>query len=321
MIDRYPPLVRRVLVVLAFLTTTTTVTAARADDADDRCAVRIKRQLDAGALPRARRTLDRCARRSPTDSRWAHLVAIWIPTDLDRLEAPDEALREDLSRARALADAAPDATLDRERAWWRFLADGVFELEIGPQDSAGVALLRRVAALAWRRGRLEDAERALRRAYRVMPQDPDTARDLAALLVARGRAEESVALLGNVRAAHPADRELKREHALALLAAGRGDDALVILEALARDDDGGVDTLRLASAALELGDATRAEAAARRALERLDAPRAPAAHAVRGLALLALGRRDEAREALRLGSDDLRARSALAALDSGGTTP
>ncbi|MCB9602647.1 MAG: hypothetical protein H6720_20195 [Sandaracinus sp.] len=64
-------------------------------------------------------------------------MAIWIPTDLDRLEAPDEALREDLSRARALADAAPDATLDRERAWWRFLADGVFELEIGPQDSAG----------------------------------------------------------------------------------------------------------------------------------------------------------------------------------------
>ncbi|MEZ4247020.1 MAG: hypothetical protein R3B99_02070 [Polyangiales bacterium] len=306
---------RRALVLSLTLGLTTSA-AVRADDVDDRCAVRVKRQLDAGALARARRTLDRCAWRSPSDSRWAHLVATWIPTSLDRLEAPDDALREDLTRARALADAAPDPSLDRERAWWRFVADGTFELEIGPQDPAGVTLLRRVAALSWRRGRVEDAERALRRAHRVMPQDPETARDLAALLVARGRAEEGVALLGNVRAAHPADRGLKREHALALLAAGRGDDALVIFEALARDDEAGLDTLRLASAALELGHATRAESAARRALERLDPSAGAEAHAVRGLALLALGRRDEAREALRLGSDDLRARSALAALEA-----
>jgi Flp pilus assembly protein TadD len=290
----------------------------------DRCAGEIKAHLNAERLSRARRALDRCA--ADGDPRWAWLAALLVPGELTVLVAPSPELRADVERVRARV-AATSATsfvdehdmLARLGAWMALVAGEDVWIEVGPQDPEGAAWLRRAGALRWRRGQRLDAERALRLAVSSMPQDPELARDLAAIEVARGRADDAAARLGIARGGSPDDRRLRLEQALAWLAAGRGDEALGLFEALARDADPethGEDLLRLATARLELGHASRAEVVAREAVERLPVERRAEAHAVRGLALLALGRRAEARVALSIAEDDVRARSALEALDA-----
>lgn len=288
----------------------------------DRCAVEIKAHLNAGRVARARRAVDRCA--TDGDPRWAWLAALLVPSELGVLVAPSPEVRADVERVRARVAATQGTSYVDERdalrrlgAWMALVAGEDAWIEVGPQDPEGAAWLRRAGALRWRRGQRLEAERALRLAAGSMPQDPELARDLAALEVARGRAEDAAARLGVARNGDPDDRRLRLEQALAWLAAGRGDEALGLFEALARDADPethGEDLLRLATARLELGHASRAEVVAREAVERLPSERRAEAHAVRGLALLALGRRAEARVALSIAEDDVRARSALEAL-------
>jgi Flp pilus assembly protein TadD len=290
----------------------------------DRCAGEIKAHLNAERLSRARRALDRCA--ADGDPRWAWLAALLVPGELTVLVAPSPELRADVERVRARVAATSATSFVDERdmlarlgAWMALVAGEDVWIEVGPQDPEGAAWLRRAGALRWRRGQRLDAERALRLAVSSMPQDPELARDLAAIEVARGRADDAAARLGIARGGSPDDRRLRLEQALAWLAAGRGDEALGLFEALARDADPethGEDLLRLATARLELGHASRAEVVAREAVERLPVERRAEAHAVRGLALLALGRRAEARVALSIAEDDVRARSALEALDA-----
>lgn len=286
----------------------------------ERCALRLKQTLVRGRSASFVRLLVRCARRAPEDPRWAHASALVWPAELEAYVEPSPELREVLERSRAYAEAVPSPApeLVRLRAWTMLVLDGVAELDIGPQDAPGAAWWRRTAALLWRRHAHDDAERALRRAARSMPQDPDLARDLAALLVARGRPDEAVSVLGLVRAAHPEDRGLMRELALALVAAGRGEDGLAMLETLARDDASGEALLLLATATLELGRADSARRLAEQAARRLPGERTASAHALVGLACLALGKRDEALAALRLGADDPRALAALTALGQAG---
>lgn len=290
----------------------------------DRCAVKIKEHLNVGRVARARRTVDRCA--TDGDSRWPWLAALLVPSELAVLVEPSPELRADVERVRARVAATLATSFVDERdvlgrlgAWMALVAGEDVWIEVGPQDPEGAAWLRRAGALRWRRGQRLEAERALRLAASSMPQDPELARDLAAVEVARGRAEDAAARLGIARNGNPDDRRLRLEQALAWLAAGRGDEALGLFEALARDADPethGEDLLRLATARLELGHASRAEVVAREAVERLPVARRAEAHAVRGLALLALGRRAEARVALSIAEDDVRARSALEALDA-----
>lgn len=348
----YAPRVRALLVLCVCAALSSTSHAQEPDDASspavrramaraDRCAVEIKAHLNAAAersargargrrpeahLAAARRTVERCA--TDGDARWGWLASLWIPSDLVAWVEPTSEMQADVARVRRLLATVvgADAPTTRLAAWMALLAGEDAWLEIGPQDPEGAAWLRRAAALRWRRGQRVEAERALRLAARSMPQDPELARDLAALEVARGRADDAAPRLGIARGGRPDDRTLRREHALAWLAAGRGEEALVLLEGLAREDTSptgdsagaheavGEDTLRFATAALELGRASDAEAAARRAIDRLPDARRSEAHAVRGLALLALGRRAEARAALTAGADDVRARSALEAL-------
>lgn len=282
----------------------------------ERCALRLKDTLGRGRRESFARLLARCARRAPEDPRWAHASALVWPAELEAYVEPSPELREVLERSRTYAEAVPrpDPELVRLRAWTMLVLDGVAELEAGPQDAPGAAWWRRTAALLWRRHAHDDAERALRRAARSMPQDEELARDLAALLVARGRPDEAVSILGLARAAQPEERALMRELALALVAAGRGEDGLAMLETLARHDASGEALLLLATATLELGRADPARRLAEQAARRLPHERAASAHALRGLACLALGRRDEALAALRLGANDPRAQAALTAL-------
>ncbi|MCU0677065.1 MAG: hypothetical protein MUE69_30295 [Myxococcota bacterium] len=296
----------------------------RAISRADRCAVEIKAHLNAERVARARRAVDRCA--TDGDPRWAWLAALLVPRELAVLVEPSPELRADVERVRARVAATRATSFVDERdslarlgAWMALVAGEDVWIDVGPQDPEGAAWLRRAGALRWRRGQRLEAERALRLAASSMPQDPELARDLAALEVARGRAEDAAARLGIARNGNPDDRRLRLEQALAWLAAGRGDESLGLFEALARDADPethGEDLLRLATARLELGHATRAEVVAREAVERLPVARRAEAHAVRGLALLALGRRAEARVALSIAEDDVRARSALEALDA-----
>lgn len=296
--------------------------------ASERCASQVERAVEAArddARParatRARRAIERCASRYPTDAAWVFFAARLLPSELDALAHPTATILADAQRVRALArDVASEDTDTTRRvalvdAWAALVLGSSDEVFVGLQDPDGVAFLRRASALRWRRGAGELAERDLRRAYRSMPQDVDVARELAALLVARGRPDEAVGFLAVARRGQPDSEALQREHALALLAAGRGTEALALLAGLAERDASGEDLVRHAEAALELGRPAVAEASARASLRLLKTEGLAHAHAIRGLALLALGRDEEARAALRLGVADVRARSALTALE------
>ncbi|MBX3247039.1 MAG: tetratricopeptide repeat protein [Myxococcales bacterium] len=299
-----------------------TLPARAQDRALERWLASATRALDANAPRRARPLLARAAARAPSDPRVLFLVARLLPDDLESLVHPSDEVLDDARWLRALAgrvEVSSDerAQASRLAAWSDAICGerAAAALPLAPQDRAGVALLRRVAALALRRGAPDEALLALRRAHGALPQDPEVLRELAALLVARGRPAEAVQLLTIRLRVEPGDLESRRDLGLALLADGREGEALAILEDVARQGQP-ADLLRYAAAALEAGRLREAASAAARAASRSEGSARQRAYAVRGLALLALGQREAARDSLRLAPDDARAREALRLLEA-----
>lgn len=315
-------LVRRPLVLVALALVAATASASLADDRVlDRWLATATRALDAGSPRRARPLLVRAAARAPSDPRVVSLVSRLLPTELEALVQPSEEVLRDAAWVSSLAArVAPDtesAHVARLDAWSEALRGRpvAASFPLTPQDHEGAATLRRIAALALRRGEVDEALVALRRAHAAFPQQPRGLRDLSALLVARGRPGEAVQLLRTRLRIEPDDVETQRDLGLALLADGREADALATLEGVARGGEA-PDLLRYAAVALETGRLREAASAASRAAARSDGRPQQRANAVRGLALLALGQHAAAREALRLAPDDARAREALRLIES-----
>ncbi|MEM9070364.1 MAG: tetratricopeptide repeat protein [Myxococcota bacterium] len=286
---------------------------ASADARVDRWLAQGIEALDQGRHRQGRRLLRRCVSRDPTDAR---AIAAALPLlRRDRPQASD---------ARWVIEAAPETTprdADERRgvgkalAWSHLLlgdvATAIRTMPSGLQDRDGAMSLRFLAARAVEIGRLDLAEAALERARRSYPQDTAIGQDLAAVFVAQGRPRRAVRLLHELLQIRPGDHDLRVDLAGSLLATGRGSEALHLYAELA-DEGEDADIFRHTEAALQLGEPALAEQSVRRA-----AP-SPAQSTLLGLALLAQGRREEAKAALRLAPDETRARQALQALENAG---
>jgi tetratricopeptide (TPR) repeat protein/predicted Ser/Thr protein kinase len=193
-----------------------------------------------------------------------------------------------------------------------------------PAGDPGLALkIANHALLVSAKGDPERAESLLRESYAML--DPTTPQgelrrayvqyQLGQLLSGRGRHDEACAELEAALETHvellgperPEVRSVASALGRAQLEAGRGAQAAETIEGVLRTlEDSGADrdgtwldlVLALSSAQLDSGDGARALDTARRAwsvLERLDdAPLAARGRAALGLALVSLGRRDEA---------------------------
>lgn len=290
---------------------------ARADAPLDRWLDRAEASLQRERLESARRALRRAERIAPTDPRVTLLAARLLPYGDERdalwvIALSEDDATEDAVVVQALSRARARALLitGRPRDAFDALAP-----TIGRQDAAAAEVLRRIGADAWRAGSPHLAERALKLARRVMPQDPAIGLDLAALLVARGEPRAAIAIYLEIVRAHPEDAYARRALAGALLAEGRGDDALAELRWLA-DRGGAGERLDVAQAALESGQADVAFREARLA-QSAGAPREATLRIV-GIAAARTGRDAEARVALRqlleLRPGDARAQALLDSL-------
>lgn len=289
----------------------------------------------AGHEARAAPILRRAARRAPEDARAPlRLAGLLVPADPSRVADPSAALRRAAEEARAALDrvvAVDDATradLARARAW-TIAASGdhreaaeIAGGAMGRLDAASARALRDIAAVAVHRRDLEAASRAIELAERAAPEDVSLASDRAAIELARGRPDRAIPLVRRVLERRPDDLRARRDLAGALLASGAPESALRILSAIAAQHDTDATDPRerarchldVARAALEAGDAARAERAARAALRH--APETdPSPARLLALALVAQSRRPEAadafREALRRDPTDSRSREGL----------
>jgi Flp pilus assembly protein TadD len=298
----------------------------------ERLLAAAERQVTAGRPGRALPLLRRAQRIDPGDARAAIRIA---EIALETLPATDpRAARDALAAldaylATPLRDPGEQPMRQRAQAARRsaIALGGEHGAAIdaalaaaGSQDERAAHELRGLATIAVQRGDLQRAQAALEGARRAMPQDPEVLADLAAVLVARGRAQEAVAVFEAVVARRPGDLDAIRDLAGARLAAGDARRAIALLDTVVvRLPDRADVRLDLARARLEAGDPEGAASAARESLERATSDD-PEAALVLGQALVACGRRDEARsayrEALRRRPDSPRAREALRALES-----
>ena len=184
--------------------------------------------------------------------------------------------------------------------------DAIGALSLRAQEEASANRLHELAALFVARESLAHAERAMRRALRILPQSREIRLGLASVLVARGRPEEAIRSLLTVLGLDPDDHVARRDLAGAFMAAGRAEEAMSTLRHLTRSSSEPHDELLLADAALELGRHRVAEEAARRAIDR----GVTSGHSTLALALAAQGRDTEASRALQRAPDDARARRA-----------
>ncbi len=285
----------------------------------ERALDRAERELDQDRPERALRWLRRAAANAPTDARLAVLATRLLSPDDTALTASGGPRAEFvLALPAPLPALADDPERARLRTRWlaSFLlaeaetAGDVATFPITLQDAEGARWLRWIAGLAVRRDDLGLAQTALERALQAWPQDPAPRRELAMVLLARGEPLGAVSILRTLRRTDPDNVPLRVELAGALLAAG-DDGALTEYGALARL--GPEHAVRHGLAALELGQPHRAEEVAREVLEA--APNTDAAWAILGLSLVAQGRLDEARPALRRGVSDPAARAALHRLE------
>jgi tetratricopeptide (TPR) repeat protein len=146
-----------------------------------------------------------------------------------------------------------------------------------------------LARLLFRSGLVEEALVQYERLVEIAPNDASAEAGLVETLVRLGRSAEADRRLASALERTPAAPELILLHARALLRAGRIDAAISALSPLApRHDELGAAALAwLATAELARGDAPKAEAAARRALE-LDPESSVAIYAL-ALALREMG--------------------------------
>lgn len=267
-----------------------------------------ERSLNAGRTGRARVALRRSLARTPS-ARGSALALRLLP-QLPAATRPSERARED---ARWILDALQSLdspAVERTRGWALAIlgrhGDAIDAVRIRAQEHASADRLQQMAALFVTRDALQDAERAMGRALRILPQSRELQLALASLHMARGRPEHAIRGLLGVLALDPNDHVARRDLAGAYMAAGRHEEAMTTLRELARTSEDPSDELLLADAALELGRHAIAEQAARRAI----AAGATSGHSTLALALAAQGRRTEATQALQHAPDDARSRRA-----------
>ena len=271
---------------------------------------RAERLLDAGRTPSARSRLRQSLRRAPS-LRGVTLALRLLPALPDAASPSPDALA-DANWILEVLDSLEHESDTLERARGSVLAllgrhrEAIDAVHARAQNAASAATLHAMAALFAARDALMDAERAMRRALRILPQSRDLRVALAALHVARGRPEHAVQTLMGVLGLFPNDHEARRDLAGALMAAGRHEEAIATLEHLERVSEDPADSILLADAALELGRHHVAERAARRAIDAGEA----SGLATLALTLAAQGRRTEALQALARAPDDVRARRA-----------
>jgi tetratricopeptide (TPR) repeat protein len=219
-------------------------------------------KLDAGDPSGARALLEPLARTAPGFAEAAHLLAVAYL----RLGAPS------------------DAEAHVRRA-----------IGLNPRQSMVHVTLGDVLAALNRR---TDAERAYQAALAVDPRLRPALRQLAQHLLDEGRAAEALALLDPVFAGAPtADLGLLSVYAGALKLAGRKNEACIVYrKAVDAAPRSGVAEHNLAALLGDLGRNDEAATAAQRALAK--GLNAPETHVVRGRALLALGRNEEAQACL-----------------------
>jgi arylsulfatase A-like enzyme/Tfp pilus assembly protein PilF len=166
------------------------------------------------------------------------------------------------------------------------LARMAFErtLEIAPEQPG---VRQTYGRLLHDMGRLEDAERELRRALQETAADDHRTRlALAETLIARGRHEEAEALVAEVLETEPRHLEALGAQGRLLRARGETREALSFLEKAARPRDPD-SQIELAEAYLEVGDTAKAREAAGRVLRQTRGH--PWALAVQGHALVLEG--------------------------------
>lgn len=301
------------MVIRAFLLllTASWVSVGSAQELDVRTSrelAQAQRLLDAGRVARARNVLKRSLRRAPTLDA-ARLAVRLLPGLSDATEASPRAQRDTVWILEALQPLS-GAEAERLRGWTLAVAgqseDAIQAVSVRAQDADSATLLQEMAALFVARDALEHAERAMRRALRILPQSRELQLGFATLQMARGRPEHAVRALLSVLGLDPHDHVARRDLAGAFMAAGRHEEAMTTLRHLTRESDQPRDELLFADAALELGRHRVAEEAARRAIDAGEST----GYSTLALALAAQGRRSEAMRALGDAPDDPRARRA-----------
>lgn len=300
-------------------------TPAHAQSRLDRDLARAERLLPRDPA-RALAAFVRIATRHPADARAAtRYCDLTVPESAETFDAllADEArVHAAAAQCLALVNAMP--RMEARTRWLHALQGDVSPYiesfrEAG-LDEADIAPLRQASALAALAGDLPLAERALRYAMHVRPQDPAIAHDLALLLLARGEAEAALPHLRRALNAQPSDARVLRDYAGALLQAGQPQAAIGIFQSLVTSTPNESEAwLSLARARLEAGEFAAAASDAAHALT-LAAETDGRAAVVRGDALRlqgdALNARAAYEEALRREPRNARARQALAALSA-----
>jgi hypothetical protein len=308
--------------------------AAREQEAEHSLLARVQADTARGHDARALRALARALARRPSAVVLERYAELALPL---RLPADERARGKSEQAAGRLlgwldtyaAEAEPSLPLVLYAAWAHalrsdFAASRELVARRGAADSARAAsCLRLVAAWALVQRAQAEAEATLVLARAFAPADPELAGELGLLLLARGDAQQALAPLGERFAADPTQLGARRDFAYALRAAGRAPEAHALLaadEACAALERCLLELARSALEAGELSPALRhAELAARTASTLLDALFIAAeAHARQGEQEAA--RRDYQR-ILQAAPNNLRAQSALSALDASGSAP
>jgi hypothetical protein len=284
---------------------------------------------------RAVRALSRALERGPSGALLERYAELALPMRLPEGERARRKLQQAAGRLLGwldayAAEAEPSLPLVLHAAWARalrseFAASRELLARRGAADSARAAsCLRLVAAWALAQRALAEGEAALLLARGFAPADPELAAELGLVLLARGEPQLALAPLGERFAADPTQLSARRDFAYALRAAGRAPEAHALLvaagERCAAAERCLLELARSALEAGELGAAQRhAELAGRQPATLLDALFIAAeAHARQG-------DQDAARRAyqriLEAAPNNLRARSALSALDAAGEQP
>lgn len=280
----------------------------------ERLLRRAEASLDRGRLARSRRLLEAAALVEPQDEATAARVM-----DLAARLAV-QGTEDDAVRFLALVDVRGS----EPRALWLAKANAQVRLgrlsealttlsAAGAQDTDAAALLRSLSAASAEAGDLQLANRALRIARRVMPQDVEITIDLAAIHSALGQPERAIPLLLDVLRVSRAHLGAMRMLGGTLMGAGREAEAMTVLDDVASRTRAASDHLRSAWAAYEAADHVVA-------LELAESARTAGADPVEvdrivGFSAAALGEDERARAALErvltANPGDARARAAL----------